>query len=126
MSIIRDLRKDLGLSQKDLAAKLNGKVSQSAISMWEKGKTNPRPELVEELSHILGVTPDRLMEPEASKPEGECMPEVEPQQETVSCLSAEEGNLLDLFRGSDGAGRKVIMAVAEIEYNRRRAELLKE
>lgn len=38
--IIRDVRKDLGLSQTQLAKKMVSEVDQSTISNWENGRTD--------------------------------------------------------------------------------------
>ncbi|KAF7788919.1 hypothetical protein PRUB_a2021 [Pseudoalteromonas rubra] len=37
---IRQMRNELGLSQKDLAAKMSSAVDQSTVSNWESGKTD--------------------------------------------------------------------------------------
>lgn len=52
-------RKRLGITQKELAIRLN--VSQGAISQWEIGTTNPSIELLPRLAEILGCTVDELL-----------------------------------------------------------------
>ncbi|WP_054014542.1 helix-turn-helix transcriptional regulator [Pseudoalteromonas sp. R3] len=37
---IRQMRNELGLSQKELAAKMSSSVDQSTVSNWESGKTD--------------------------------------------------------------------------------------
>ena len=52
------LRKDHGLSQNDLAEKLN--VSRQAISKWESGQSTPDLDKLLALSQCFGVTMDEL------------------------------------------------------------------
>lgn len=51
---LRQLRRTRGLSQTDLAARLN--VSVPAISAWEKGRARPRHSRIAALGRILGVS----------------------------------------------------------------------
>lgn len=53
MKNIRTLRKKHGLTQAELAQKLN--VHQTAVSQWEKGRTAPDIEQIKELSNIFEV-----------------------------------------------------------------------
>lgn len=56
---IRELRRKSGLSQEELAEKLD--VSRQAVSKWETGAAVPVPEKLVELSDFFGVTLDFLM-----------------------------------------------------------------
>ena len=51
---IREKRKGLGLSQRDLAEKLF--ISESAVSKWERGVSYPDITLVSPLCEVLGVS----------------------------------------------------------------------
>lgn len=51
---IAELRKDCGMTQKDLAVKLN--VTDKAVSKWETGKGFPDIKLMEPLAESLGIT----------------------------------------------------------------------
>lgn len=53
------LRKDHGLSQNDLAEKLN--VSRQAISRWEQGTVVPSSDNLIFLSQLYGITLDELI-----------------------------------------------------------------
>ena len=53
-------RKALGLTQQQLAAKLN--VSFQAVSRWENGNYMPPVEMLEELSTLYGLTINELLE----------------------------------------------------------------
>lgn len=51
----RQLRK---MTQKDFAAQLN--KSRNVISNWERGTNAPDPDTIEQICHILNVTPNML------------------------------------------------------------------
>lgn len=53
-----------GLSQKDVAQKIG--VDQSAVSLWEKGKTRPRAALLPAIAKLYGVTVDELLKDDRS------------------------------------------------------------
>lgn len=56
---IRDLRKSAGLTQKQLAEKLN--ISFQAVSKWENGDTLPDTGILLELCEVLNTTTDLLL-----------------------------------------------------------------
>ena len=56
---IRRLRENLGLSQSDIARKLD--VTPSTISNWESGKARPRLDKMSQLAELLNVTVSELM-----------------------------------------------------------------
>ena len=58
-------RKAKGLTQEDLATKLN--ISAQAISKWENDLTSPDISILVELSDLLGVTLDELLGKEKEK-----------------------------------------------------------
>ncbi len=58
-NLIVDLRKTRGLSQYELAVKLN--VSQSAVAKWELGKTEPTASAIVSLAKFFNVTADYLL-----------------------------------------------------------------
>ena len=53
-AFVAQLRKERGLTQKELADKLN--VTDKAISKWETGKGFPDIKLMEPLAQALGVS----------------------------------------------------------------------
>lgn len=59
MISIRNLRKNLGLSQAELAKKLN--VHQTAVSQWENGRTMPDIDSLTKIADIFGVSVDVLL-----------------------------------------------------------------
>lgn len=52
-------RKELALSQTALGRALGG-IGQSAVSQWERGDIQPRPEYVYAVEKTLGLTPGTL------------------------------------------------------------------
>ncbi len=66
-NFIADLRKEKGLTQKELAHKLN--VTDKAISKWETGRCMPDYSLMEPLCKILGISLNELLQGEKIKPD---------------------------------------------------------
>lgn len=58
-------REAAGLSQKEAAQKIG--VDQSAVSLWECGKTRPRASLLLKIAEIYGVTVDELLRQEPER-----------------------------------------------------------
>lgn len=56
---IADRRKTAGLTQMQLAEKLN--ITDRAVSKWERGKTMPDSSIMLELCHILNITVNDLL-----------------------------------------------------------------
>ena len=65
-SRIAALRRDAGLSQAELAARLG--VSPSAMGMYEQGRREPSAQLLVALARELGVTTDFLLTGKAAAP----------------------------------------------------------
>ena len=84
-------RRKLGLSQEELAARLN--VTRQAVSKWETGTSTPELETLVALAKTFGVTTDYLLSVEES-PE----PAAEPQPETPDILDKLPGTLGKIFR----------------------------
>ncbi len=58
---IRTIRKEKGLTQKELGDKL-GKISQQQIGQWETGKANPKKETLQKIANALEVDITALMD----------------------------------------------------------------
>lgn len=71
------LRKEKGLSQEALAAKLG--VSRQAISKWERAEASPDTDNLIALADIYGITLDALLDSEKEIPSAE--PKTEPEAE---------------------------------------------
>ena len=61
------LRKEKGLTQAQLAEKLN--YSDKAVSKWERGESLPDVDVLKSLAEILGVSVDYLLESDHQKTE---------------------------------------------------------
>lgn len=70
-SFIAALRKASGLTQRELAERLN--VSDKAVSRWEREESLPDLSLIPAIAEIFGVTADELLRGERAK-EGESLP----------------------------------------------------
>lgn len=57
--VIKELRKEKGLSQTQLASMLF--VSQDTVSLWECGKSYPDIENIIKLTQIFNITSDYLL-----------------------------------------------------------------
>ena len=78
---LAQLRKDHGLSQNDLAEKLN--VSRQAVSRWEQGTAVPSSDNLIYLSRLYGITLDELVY-------GKEKIEIEQAEEVAEILVPEE------------------------------------
>jgi transcriptional regulator with XRE-family HTH domain len=68
--VISSRRKELGMTQKDLAEKLN--ITDKAVSKWERGIACPDTAAIPKLAQILGISLEELMTTEpVQKPGGE-------------------------------------------------------
>lgn len=67
-SFIMDKRKSIGLTQQQLAQKLN--VSFQAVSKWENGTTYPNIEILKDLATVLNVTVDEILSGNEKDAEG--------------------------------------------------------
>ena len=59
---IAQLRKNAGLSQEELAARLQ--IRQTTVSMWETGRTLPRAGILIQLAKLFDCTVDDLLRKE--------------------------------------------------------------
>ncbi|WP_394926669.1 helix-turn-helix domain-containing protein [uncultured Robinsoniella sp.] len=58
--LISELRKDKNMTQKEIADAMN--ISDKTISKWERGLGCPDVSLLSELSHILGVNIEKILQ----------------------------------------------------------------
>lgn len=56
---LKELRKQRGLTQSDIASALH--VVQAAVSQWETGRVTPEADKISQLADVLGVSIDVLM-----------------------------------------------------------------
>ena len=79
---LQTLRKAAGLSQEQLAERLN--VTRQAVSKWETGEGKPDIDNLLPLARLLGTTVDYLLDDEANQPHAEDpRTETPPQPESV-------------------------------------------
>ena len=99
-------RRKLGLSQEELASRLN--VTRQAVSKWETGASVPELDTLVALAKIFGVTTDYLLSAEEA-------PEPQPQQTTPDLLERLPGMLGKTFRRYGWLGG-VYMAVSGLGF----------
>ena len=83
---LQSLRAEAGLSQEDLAERLD--VSRQAVSKWELDKTVPDVKYIVALSDLFGVTTDYLLkDAEAPPPQAQApdTPPPPPASQTSGC-----------------------------------------
>ena len=90
-SFIRELRKERGLTQRDLAEALH--ITDRAVSKWERGLNAPDIALLEPLSEFLGVSVGELIRGERDREEESQM------DETKSLLDYSKGEITRKVRG---------------------------
>ena len=79
---LQNLRKAAGLSQEQLAERLN--VTRQAVSKWETGEGKPDIDNLLPLAKLLGTTVDYLLDDGAAEPrQSESCTETPPQTESV-------------------------------------------
>jgi len=66
--VISSRRKELGMTQKDLAEKLN--ITDKAVSKWERGIACPDTASIPKLAQILGISLEELMNAESAESNG--------------------------------------------------------
>ena len=71
---IKNLRKEKGLTQKELADLLH--VTSQAVSRWEKGDVEPSIDTISEMANIFEVTTDEIIGGPDKKPKPEVITEV--------------------------------------------------
>ncbi len=107
---IRDLRKKKSITQQALGEMLN--VKKSTVSDWEIGKRSFSMNLLKRIAAVLEVDVWEIIEINDIEFDGQ-----------TSELSREEQDLMATYRALDEPGRKVVRAVAELEFERWRDEL---
>ena len=88
--LIAALRKASGMTQKDLAEKLN--VSDKSVSRWERDDGAPDLSLIPVIAEIFGVTCDELLRGERKSPHSRKKPP------KMSPLSAVKNSGFDCWR----------------------------
>ena len=66
--VISSRRKELGMTQKELADKLN--ITDKAVSKWERGIACPDTASIPKLAQILGISLEELMQAEPAEASG--------------------------------------------------------
>lgn len=68
--LISNLRKEKGMTQKELAQQLN--ITDKAVSKWERNLAYPDTGSIPKLAEILGISVDQLMSGKVAASDGHC------------------------------------------------------
>ena len=93
MNIFRELRKQKGLTQIELAKMVN--VQQTTVSKWEVGRAVPDYPVLLKLAELYGVSVDYLLGREAITPEERAAGVTATKKENITPI---EDELLYVFR----------------------------
>lgn len=66
--VISSRRKEMGMTQKELADKLN--ITDKAVSKWERGIACPDTASIPRLAQVLGISLEELMQAESAEATG--------------------------------------------------------
>ena len=88
--ILKELRIEHGLTQKELALQLG--ITQDSISLWEKGKRTPDTQYIIKMAEIFNVSTDYLVGRTDDLGNVTAMPSA------VPALAVDERRLLECFR----------------------------
>lgn len=97
---IKHFRKLRGLSQGQIAIRLG--ITQSAVSQWEKNRTQPDPDQLIALVDLLGVSMDELL--------GRPVVISATTEQPIPQLDPEEQILVENFRLLNASGKAALMA----------------
>ena len=94
---VKQLRIGEGLTQKELAKKL--RVSESAVSMWERGERSIGFEKADEIADLFGVSLNEILEDRKSTPDE---------------YSFEEKSLVNAWRHADEQTKRIVAYALKI------------
>ena len=122
-SNLRQLRKERGMSQDELAEKL-GYKSFTTIQKWESGVSEPSMEKVKAIADIFGVTIEQLVngsvEPQERFTGSSKSLTLVPPAKSASApqhapdLPPDEQRLLDIYRGLNPDGKTALLEYADL------------
>jgi transcriptional regulator with XRE-family HTH domain len=103
---IRYARRQLGLSQQDLATRVG--VTRSTIYQWESGAAEPSSKKLGLVAHVVGLRLEELL---ADPPEPTVREKKEPEQ-TMDALAFER--LAQLWLRLSDRDRRVLLRIVEV------------
>lgn len=93
-TLIQQLRREKGLTQKELACQLN--VTDKAVSKWERGLSSPDISLLIPLSELLGISTTELLQGRRLEPP----PQLETEAMVTDALRYSHARLLGQLRAA--------------------------
>lgn len=104
---IKELRKEVGMTQSELAARLG--ISSSAVGMYEQGRREPDNDMILRLCSVFGVTSDSLLGNKKKRTESRELSEV--FDEFTQLLSSQQGLMFDGVPLNDEDRNKLVDAI---------------
>ncbi len=101
---LKEIREDLGISQKKLAELLN--VSPSNVYNYENGRTEPSTEMLRNISRCLNVSVDYLIGNE------DVSTSIKESYELQTVLSEKEKELIRVYRSLSDNGKNTLLGSA--------------
>ena len=102
---IKELRSEKSITQQEIASAI--KISRSVISEYESGKSEPTANVIIKLADFFGVSADYLLG------RSDDLGNITVQSPTESQLTAEEKELLSLFRKMTSGQKTRVTAFCE-------------
>ena len=115
---LKQLRKEHGLTQTQLAEKLD--VASGTVAMWETGKRKPNFEMVNRICSLFDRRIDYVM-----GYSDDMTPFHRPEEEINTALFEVESDLTEYalkYARLDEFGRRAVEAIIRVEYERCRSE----
>lgn len=112
---IRTIRRNLNITQKQLAGKLG--VSQTAVALWESGVRGINIDVIEQMANLFDITPAQLMGWEYIDPtfSGKEAPKeiYDKFKNNVSKFHGEDKELLDIYRKLSSPNQKRVLTYSK-------------
>lgn len=99
---LREARKEKGLTQSEIAEAMN--ITKSTYCGYETGKRQPDVMKIKQISEILGIPADRLLQT---------------GHEDVQRVSAKEQSMIDLFRQMTAEEKSLVEAMMKTILDRK-------
>ena len=110
---LRERRKEIGLTQKELATAVGAK--HNSVSDWERGHAMPDPDTIVLICETLNITSSFLL-PSKKRIDNESWGNG--QENEVMKFTEEEVALISSFRSLDAPGKAVLQAVLDTQQQR--------
>ena len=112
---LKQLRKEKGLTQVELAKELN--VSSGTVAMWETGKRKPQFDMIEKLCDYFNRRMDYILGA-SDTPQTAALTEEDIDQTSIWSVEEQYEDMLRKYALLDDYGKASVDAVIRTEFNR--------